>query len=142
MQAAGRLATATFAAAGAPDATQHRCVPVQLYNTTSHRATDRCRPDGPLPHTLTRLLRRCPLLPSELALLEARLLALLVDATPDELAAHLAQAVRDTPVAARRSALLQAMAGWQAAPSPAQDAWHRECTQVVAAIVSALGRLQ
>lgn len=81
-------------------------------------------------------------MPSELALLEARLLALLVDATPDELAAHLAQAVRDTPVAARRPALLQAMAGWQAAPSPAQDAWHRECTQVVAAIVSGLGRLQ
>lgn len=91
---------------------------------------------------MARLLRRCPLLPSELARYQSQLQGLLAHGAPDQLATHLANAVRATPVAARCGALEQALHAWHRTPAREAVDWQVECGRVVAAVVNGLGQLQ
>ncbi|MBT2767926.1 hypothetical protein J7J08_09770 [Stenotrophomonas sp. ISL-67] len=68
--------------------------------------------------------------------------ALLVHAAPGQLADHLANAVRATPIAARREALAQALREWDRAPLRDATDWRAECARVVTAVVDRMGQMQ
>ncbi|WP_313345423.1 hypothetical protein [Stenotrophomonas sp.] len=98
-------------------------------------------PQAPLSTGMVTLLRRCPLLPSELTGLEGRLLELLMHAPADDLGIHLSHVLRDLPVGARAEALRHALTERAVAPLTVSTAWRDECGRVVSAVVNSLGRL-
>jgi hypothetical protein len=108
----------------------------------AHRAPRAQVHDAPLSPQLVRLLRRCPLLPSELARLESRLHALLANASADELGLHLADTLKRTAVVRRSDALDEALRAWPLSGRPAAADWQTECGRVVAAVVNRVGSLQ
>ncbi|MFL9583411.1 hypothetical protein [Stenotrophomonas sp. AB1(2024)] len=91
---------------------------------------------------LARFLRRCPLLPSELSLLESRLQHLLSEGSPDALGQYVSRAMKDMPLMDRPGALERALFDWDAGLPLTTGAWRRECARVVASLVSGVGRLQ
>lgn len=91
---------------------------------------------------LARFLRRCPLLPSELSLLESRLQHLLSEGSPDALGQYVSRAMKDMPLTDRPGALERALFDWNAGLPLTTGAWRRECARVVASLVSGVGRLQ
>ena len=100
------------------------------------------RDDDTLSPALARFLRRCPLLPSELSRLESQLQALVSTGSPDGLGDYVALALKDTPLTSRTGILEAALHDWSASPPGSAVAWQRECTRVVASLVSGVGRLQ
>lgn len=140
LQGAGRPAAPPPSAVPAPMEPTPGVAPVSLRNTAWDGGNDTT--DVPLPPALTRLLRRCPLLPSELTRVEARLHDALVTASPEALGMQLAAVLKDAPLAARPAALDTALAAQPTVPLPTPDAWAQECSRVVAALLSGLGQLQ
>jgi hypothetical protein len=140
LQGAGRTSAPPPVAVPAPMEPTPGVAPVSLRNGAWGHGNDTT--DVPLSPALTRLLRRCPLLPSELARVEARLNEALAATSPDALGTLLAAALRDAPLPARPTALDNALAAQPTVPMPVADAWQRECARVVAALLSGLGQLQ
>jgi hypothetical protein len=140
LQGAGRTAAPPSIAVPAPVKPTPGLAPVSLRNGAWGDGNH--TPHIPLPTALTRLLRRCPLLPSELTRVEARLHDALATTSPEALGMQLAAVLKDAPLAARPAALDTALAAQPTVPMPTPDAWAQECTRVVAALLSGLGHLQ
>ena len=136
----GRIAAAPRAVAPVPFEPTQGSLPTTVRNAAWRGGNDNAEPL--LTPALVRLLRRCPLLPSELARVESRLHEALAAALPDALGMQLAAVLKDAPLAARPKALDNMLADRRALPVPGADAWQQEGSRVAAALVSGLGQLQ
>lgn len=141
LRAAESLPHAFFDHSRSSHAATHCVAPTSVANASPGHAAPPAITDTLSP-ALARFLRRCPLLPSELSLLEGRLRHLLCEGSPDALGKYVSQVVKDMPLAERPGALERALFNRDAGPSCATDAWRQECARVVASLVSGIGRLQ
>lgn len=131
LPAAGRAAAASLPAVGGTSNPIQRARPASIHNAPCQT---RCAARLPAQLAVDRFLRHCPLLPSELARVEAPLRDLLTVASAELLGRQLAIALRDT-VPAERPAVLDRHLH-------VDTVWQRECVRVAAAVVGGLGRLQ
>jgi len=135
---AGRTAHAPLPAVGAAGTASARVRPGSVHNTPWPPGGAQQRPLQPV---VDRVLRRCPLLPSELARVEAQLCEQLSVAAADVLGAHLASVLRSTPVAERLATLDRVLRHADAGAASTARAWRREAARVAAALVTGLGQL-
>ncbi|WP_315385463.1 hypothetical protein [uncultured Stenotrophomonas sp.] len=140
LQGAGRTAAPPSIAVPAPVEPTPGVAPVSLRNGAWRAGNDAA--EVSLTPALTRLLRRCPLLPAELTRVEAQLHEALAATSPEALGMQLANMLKRAPLAARPAALDAALAAQPGVPMPAADAWQQECTRVIAALLDGLGQLQ
>ncbi|MGY8562284.1 hypothetical protein L0938_02525 [Paracidovorax citrulli] len=131
LPAARCAAAAPLPARGRAGSIPQRAPPCRVHNAAWPLGSGQ---DPPLQPALASFLRSCPLLPSELARVEAQLCEQLSVASAEVLGRHVGTLLRDTEPASRPAALDQAL-------RHAEQAWRHECARVAAALVSGLGRL-